>query len=70
MKKIGLVILLVGILLAVVTGISYVTKEKVIDIGEIQVSRDKDHDVAWSPLLGLGLIVVGGVMYGVGVKKD
>jgi len=63
MKKIGLAILAIGILITVFTGFNFVTKEKVIDVGSLQVTKDKNHRLAWSPLIGVAVMVVGGVIY-------
>lgn len=69
MKKVGFVILAIGILITVFTGFKFVTKEKVIDVGEIEISRDKKHSLAWSPLIGVAVMVVGGGMILFGEKK-
>ena len=69
MKKIGFVILAIGILITVFTGFKFVTREKVIDVGEIQISRNKKHSLAWSPLIGVAVMVVGGGMILFGEKK-
>ena len=38
----------------------FITKEKVVDIGDIQITADKKHNVVWSPILGIALLVIGG----------
>jgi hypothetical protein len=69
MKKTGIVILIIGVLIAVITGITFITKEKVVDIGEIQITRDKKHNLAWSPLIGVAVILAGGVVYFLGSRN-
>jgi hypothetical protein len=69
MKNIGIVILIIGLLLTLVTGFNYVTKEKIVDIGDIEISADKTHNVDWSPVAGIAVMVIGGVIYLVGTKK-
>jgi hypothetical protein len=69
MKKIGFVILAIGILITIFTGFKFVTREKVVDVGEIQISRNKKHSVAWSPLIGVAVMVVGGGIILFGEKK-
>jgi hypothetical protein len=69
MKKVGIVILIAGLLITVFTGVKFVTKEKVIEIGEIEVTRDKKHSLDWSPLVGVAIFVAGGVVYLLGKKK-
>jgi hypothetical protein len=69
MKKTGLIILILGILITIFTGFQFVTKEKVVDIGEIQVTRDKKHSIAWPPILGVAVMIVGGGVMLFGAKK-
>jgi hypothetical protein len=69
MKKIGLVVLVIGLLITLFTGFKYITREKVVDIGEIQISRDKTNRVSWSPLVGVAVMVIGGGMFLFGPKE-
>jgi hypothetical protein len=69
MKAAGLVILVIGLLITLFTGFNYVTKKKVVDIGNLEITADKKHSVAWSPLVGIAVMVVGGGIYFYGAKK-
>jgi len=69
MKMLGMVILGIGLAITLITGFSYVTREKVVDIGEVQISRNKKHNVAWSPVTGVVLMVIGGGILLWGIKK-
>jgi len=69
MKKAGIVILIIGLLLTIFTTFSYFTREKVVDLGELEITANKKHRVAWSPLVGLGVMAVGGVVLLVASKK-
>jgi uncharacterized membrane protein YidH (DUF202 family) len=62
MKKrtLGVAIVAIGILMMIYTGFNYVTKEKVVDLGPIVISADKNHPVQWSPIVGL-VLLIGGV---------
>ena len=59
-KTIGIIIIIAGILMVVFTGFDFTTKEKVVDLGPIQVDKEKNHPVRWSPIIG-GVLVVGGI---------
>lgn len=61
--------MVVGLLMTLYTGFNYVTREKVIDIGDIEISADKERSVGWSPFIGIGIIVIGGVVFLAGKKK-
>ena len=62
MKKAGIVIVILGLLLTIFTAITFFTREKVVDIGRIKISANKAHHVSWSPLIGIAVMGVGGVM--------
>jgi uncharacterized membrane protein YidH (DUF202 family) len=62
MKKAGIVILIIGLLLTIFTTFNYFTREKVVDLGEVEITANKRHHVAWSPFVGVAVMVVGGVV--------
>ena len=60
-KNIGIVLIVIGILMMIYTGINFVTTEKVIDMGPLHINKEESHPVQWSPILG-GLLLVGGII--------
>ena len=62
MKTIAIVILALGILMTVITGFSFVTEKKVVDIGPVEVTKEEKHPIYWSPWTGVVLIAVGASM--------
>ncbi len=62
MKKISFVIIGIGLLLTVVTAFTFFTKEKVVDMGTVEITRNKVHNLNWSPLIGIAVIGVGGIL--------
>jgi uncharacterized membrane protein YidH (DUF202 family) len=69
MKNAGITILIIGLLLTIFTTFNYFTREKVVDLGKVEITANKKHRVAWSPLLGVGVMAVGGVVLLVASKK-
>jgi uncharacterized membrane protein len=66
---VGIALVLLGIVAFVYQGITYTSREKIIDIGPIQATADTKKTIPLSPLLG-GLALVGGiVLVVVGAKK-
>ena len=51
-KTFGFVLLAIGIIMMAYTGFNYVTTEKVVDIGPIEINAEKNHTVQWPPLVG------------------
>jgi uncharacterized YccA/Bax inhibitor family protein len=70
MKKVGAIIFVFGLLATVITGFNFVTREKVVDIGELEIIGNKNHEVAWKPALGFGVMLVGGIVFLFGSKRN
>ncbi|ALM07728.1 hypothetical protein SB49_07855 [Sediminicola sp. YIK13] len=68
-KTIGMVLIVLGILMMVYTGFNFVTKEKVVDLGPIEISQKTKHPVQWSPILGVALLI-GGAFLTLSKKKS
>ncbi len=69
MKRTGLIVLVVGLLITIFTGFNFFTREKVVDLGELEISANKKHGVSWSPYVGVVVMVIGAGMYLSGSKK-
>ncbi|MGA3288239.1 MAG: hypothetical protein ABSD46_12520 [Bacteroidota bacterium] len=70
MKTAGIIIIIVGLIMTAYTGFTYVTKEKVVDLGELEITKDNEHSVHWQPYVGIGMIVIGGVVLILDRKKS
>jgi hypothetical protein len=65
----GILLILLGIVALSYDRITYTTREKIIDIGPIQATADKEKSIPLPPLLG-GLALVTGVgLVFVGYRK-
>jgi len=58
---IGIILIVIGIIAFGYQGISYTSREKVIDMGPIQVSADKTRTLPLPPIVG-GIALVGGIV--------
>ena len=66
---VGIVLIILGIVAFTYQGITYTSREKIIDIGPFQATADTQKTIPLSPLLG-GLALLGGiVLVVVGAKK-
>lgn len=68
MKKISMLLIVIGLLITVFTGFNYITRETVVDIGDLEITANKNHSLEWSPIVGVVMIVVGGGLYLAGSK--
>jgi len=69
MKTAGIILIAIGILLMVYTGFNFVTREKVVDLGPVQINKEENHPVQWSPIIG-AVLLVGGIVIIVMDKKN
>jgi len=67
--RIGLVLLIIGVALVLVGGISYTTQEKT-KIGPIAIELPEEHTIPYSPLAGALLAVTGGALMITGRAKS
>jgi hypothetical protein len=58
---IGIILIVIGIIAFAYQGITYTTREKVVDIGPVQVSADKTKTIPLPPIVG-GIALVGGIV--------
>ena len=58
---IAIVLIAIGVVSLAYQGITYTTREKVLDLGPIQATADKERTIPLPPILG-GLAVAGGVV--------
>jgi hypothetical protein len=69
MKQLGMILIGLGIVALIYTGFTFKTKEKVVDIGPLEVNKEKKHDVSWPPIAGIALIAAGVVLMVMDKKK-
>lgn len=69
MRAIGVILIVIGVFALAYQGISYTTREKVVDIGPIEATKEKRETIPLPPILG-GLALIGGiVMVVAGARK-
>ena len=62
MKGLGIVLLIVGILMLIFTTVNFTTKEKVVDLGPLEINKEEEHTIGWPAYAG-GIIAVGGLAF-------
>jgi hypothetical protein len=69
LKRTGIIILIIGLLLTFYTSINYLAEKKSMDAEMLQMKQDNRHDVNWQLLAGIGIMVAGGVVLVLGVNR-
>jgi len=69
MKTFGIVLIVIGIIMMVITGFSYVTQETIIDAGPLEVTADKKESVNWPPYIGGIALITGVIVLAMGRKN-
>ena len=67
-KTLGVILIVIGLIGLAWGGITYTTREKVVDVGPIHATRDKTHNVPLPPIAG-AVALVGGIALLVVGKK-
>ena len=67
-RTLGIILIVMGLIGLAWGGLTYTTREKVVDIGPIHASRDKNHTIPFPPMAG-AVALIGGVVLVVAGKK-
>jgi len=65
----GIILIVIGIVALAYQGITYTTREKVVDLGPIQMTAEKTKTLPLPPLVGAVALVGGIVLLVMGSKK-
>ena len=68
-KTLGIILIILGLFGLVWGGITYTTRETVVDIGPIHATRDKTHNIPLPPIAGTVALIGGVVLLAAGSKK-
>jgi hypothetical protein len=60
-KTLGMILIALGLAGLVWGGFTYTTREKVVDLGPIDISRDKTHSIPLPPIFG-AVALIGGIV--------
>ena len=58
---IGIALIVLGVIALAYQGITYTTREKVVDLGPLKVTAEKEKTIPLPPILG-GLALAGGIV--------
>jgi len=65
----GIILIAVGIIAFAYQGITYTTREKVVDLGPIQMTADRSRTIPLTPVVGAIALIGGIALLVTGSKK-
>lgn len=68
MKTFGMILIVIGIVMLIITGFSYTTEETIIDAGPLEVNAEKQESINWPPYAG-GAALIAGIVLVVASRK-
>lgn len=69
MVLIGIVLVIIGLVALAWQGITYTTKEKVVDLGPLKVETQREKTIPLPPLAGGAAVVAGLVLVFLGSRR-
>jgi len=69
MKSLGIVLIVLGIAMIIIRGVSVPTQKKVVDIGSLEINKTENKWYGWPTYAGAIVAVVGVVLVLSGKKK-
>jgi hypothetical protein len=68
MKGLGIALIVIGIVMMIFRSINFTSQEKVVDVGPLEINKEKEKTVNW-PLYAGAVVTVAGVFVLVAAKK-
>ncbi|HEY4153975.1 MAG TPA: hypothetical protein VGM24_01060 [Puia sp.] len=69
MKTLGIVLIVLGIAMIIIRGISVPTQKKVVDIGSLEINKTENKWIGWPTYAGAVVAVIGVVLTVSGKKR-
>jgi hypothetical protein len=69
MSVAGVVLIVLGLVALVYQGITYTSRETVIDIGPLHATADRERTLPLPPVFGIAAVAGGAVLLMAGVRK-
>lgn len=66
---VGVALIILGVLALAYQGITYTTREKVVDLGPLKVTADRERSIPLPPVVGVLALVGGVVLVIVGARR-
>jgi drug/metabolite transporter (DMT)-like permease len=68
MKSLGIILIVIGIAMIIIRGVSVPTQKKVVDIGSLEINKTENKWIGWPTYAG-AIVAIVGVVLTVSSKK-
>jgi uncharacterized membrane protein YkvI len=69
LKKTGIIILLIGLFTTLLTVFTHAMRQEIGEFMKPEIAKDFEYKVNWRLYAGIGMIVIGGIVFVLGVNK-
>ncbi len=69
-KRVGIGIFILGLIISVVTTVNMVTRDDVMDIADNEIHRNENTYMVWTPVIGLIVMFIGGGLGLYGARRE
>ena len=69
LKKTGLIILFIGLFTTLLTVFTHIMREEIGEFMKPEIAKDFEYTVNWRLYTGIGMIVIGGIVFVLGMNK-
>lgn len=52
--------IILGAIMMVITGFNFITRQKVLDVGPVEIHKEVKHPIQWTPIAG-AVLLAGGI---------
>jgi hypothetical protein len=63
MKKVGILIFLLGLILTVSATITYFSNEKAVTLGKVEITKNAPSNHYFSPVTGIAIMGIGAIIF-------
>jgi uncharacterized membrane protein YkvI len=69
LKKTGMIILLIGLFTTLLTIFTHTMRDEIGEFMKPEIAKDFEYMVNWRLYAGIGMIIIGGIVFVLGVNK-
>ncbi|HET9280307.1 MAG TPA: hypothetical protein VFN95_19065 [Flavitalea sp.] len=69
MRTFAIVLIVIGILMLIIPGVTFTKKEKVVDVGPVEISKKENKTVSWPFYAGAVVTVAGVALFVVSKRR-